>query len=83
MGPLRLSVAFAALLCAAASRGGDTQALRAIGQGKAVYLTHCAPCHGARGEGTDKARSLSPPARAPSAAEVEKVIREGIAGTTM
>jgi mono/diheme cytochrome c family protein len=41
----------AALLCAAASRGADTQTLRAIGQGKAVYLTHCAPCHGADSAG--------------------------------
>jgi len=41
----------AALFCAAASRGADTQTLRAIGQGKAVYLTQCAPCHGADSAG--------------------------------
>jgi mono/diheme cytochrome c family protein len=45
-------VAGAALLCATAARGADTNTLRAIGQGKAIYLTHCAPCHGADSSGT-------------------------------
>ena len=45
-------VAGAALLCATFARGADTQALRAIGQGKAIYLTHCAPCHGADSSGS-------------------------------
>lgn len=44
-------VAGAALLCAAQSQGADTATLRAIGQGKAVYLTNCAPCHGADAAG--------------------------------
>jgi mono/diheme cytochrome c family protein len=44
-------VAGAALLCATAARGADTHTLRAIGQGKAIYLTHCAPCHGADSTG--------------------------------
>jgi len=51
--------------------------------GGELFAQNCAPCHGTRGQGTDKAKSLSPPARAPSATEIEKVIREGIAGTTM
>ena len=46
-------------------------------------VQNCAPCHGARGEGTDKAKSLRTPASARGATEVGKVIREGIAGTTM
>lgn len=44
-------VAAAALLCASLSWGADTATLRAIGQGKAVYLTQCAPCHGADSTG--------------------------------
>jgi len=44
-------VAGAALLCASFARGADTNTLRAIGQGKAIYLTHCAPCHGADSSG--------------------------------
>ena len=44
-------VAGAALLCATAARGADTNTLRAIGQGKAIYLTHCAACHGADSSG--------------------------------
>jgi mono/diheme cytochrome c family protein len=55
----------------------------AAGAGAALFEQNCAPCHGARGAGTDKAKSLVPPERARSAAEVETVIRGGIAGTTM
>lgn len=44
-------VAGAALVCAAFAGGADTKELRAIGEGKALYLTHCAPCHGADATG--------------------------------
>ena len=41
----------AALLAADASIAGDKNRLRAIGQGRALFLTHCAPCHGADARG--------------------------------
>ncbi len=49
----------------------------------ALFEHNCAPCHGPRGRGSDKAKSLLTPAKARGAAEVEKVIREGLAGTSM
>lgn len=65
------------------SRPASAARASAADTGGELFAQNCAPCHGARGEGTDKAKSLSPPARAPGVTEVEKVIREGIAGTTM
>lgn len=49
----------------------------------AVFERNCAPCHGANGEGTPKAHPLSPAQKASSAAQIEAVVRDGIAGTGM
>ena len=48
-----------------------------------LFARNCAPCHGAKGEGTAKARPLSPPQRAKTEAEIEKVVRDGIEGSGM
>ena len=41
-----------AALLAAPAVAQDTGTLKAIGQGRAVYLVHCAGCHGADAKGT-------------------------------
>jgi len=41
-----------ALLAAGSLAWGDDDALRAIGQGRAIYLQLCASCHGPHGEGS-------------------------------
>lgn len=41
-----------AALLAATAVAQDTDTLKAIGQGRAIYLTHCASCHGADVKGT-------------------------------
>ena len=41
-----------AALLAAPAVAQDTDTLKAIGQGRAIYLTHCASCHGADVKGT-------------------------------
>ena len=41
-----------ATLLAAPAAAQDTATLKAIGQGRAVYLVHCAACHGADAKGT-------------------------------
>lgn len=51
MRKLIVVLAGAALLAAPAV-AQDTDTLKAIGQGRAVYLTHCAGCHGADVKGT-------------------------------
>ena len=51
MRKLIVVLAGAALLAAPAV-AQDTDTLKAIGQGRAVYLTHCASCHGADVKGT-------------------------------
>jgi len=43
----RIVVLAGAALMAAPAVAQDTDTLKAIGQGRAVYLTHCAGCHGA------------------------------------
>jgi len=49
----RLIVVLAgAALLAAPAVAQDTNTLKAIGQGRAVYLVHCAGCHGADVKGT-------------------------------
>lgn len=49
----RLIVVLAgAALLAAPAMAQDTGTLKAIGQGRAVYLVHCAACHGADAKGT-------------------------------
>jgi mono/diheme cytochrome c family protein len=40
-----------ALLPAVVATAGDKNRLRAIGQGRALFLTHCASCHGADARG--------------------------------
>lgn len=64
-------------------RGGTAPAAAAPRSGQPLFARNCAPCHGARGEGTAKARPLSPPQRARSQAEIETLLRDGIAGTAM
>lgn len=49
----------------------------------AVFARNCAPCHGANGEGTPKAQPLWPARKASRAAQIEAVVRDGIAGTLM
>jgi mono/diheme cytochrome c family protein len=51
MKQLIVVLAGAALLAAPAA-AQDTNTLKAIGQGRAIYLTHCAGCHGADVKGT-------------------------------
>lgn len=41
----------AALLVAAAAGAGEKSDLRAIGEGRALYLTNCAGCHGSDATG--------------------------------
>jgi mono/diheme cytochrome c family protein len=41
-----IAVAGTALLVAALAGADDTSDLRAIGEGRALYLTNCAGCHG-------------------------------------
>jgi mono/diheme cytochrome c family protein len=49
----RLIVVLAgAALLAAPAFAQDNNTLKAIGQGRAVYLVHCASCHGADAKGT-------------------------------
>jgi mono/diheme cytochrome c family protein len=44
-----IAVAGTALLAATLAGADDTSRLRAIGEGRALYLTHCASCHGQEG----------------------------------
>jgi mono/diheme cytochrome c family protein len=48
--PLALA-SLVSLLPADSSIAGDKNRLRAIGQGRALFLTHCASCHGADARG--------------------------------
>jgi hypothetical protein len=56
---IKRSLAFASLLVLAGGMGAsaadestlDTATLKAIGTGRAIYLTNCAGCHGALAEG--------------------------------
>jgi mono/diheme cytochrome c family protein len=55
-----LALAFlGALLPPAAAADGDTNRLRAIGQGRALFLTHCVACHGLDGRGGTGGADLS------------------------
>ena len=45
-------LAVAALLVGTVSGAADTNRLRAIGEGRALYLAHCASCHGADAKGS-------------------------------
>jgi mono/diheme cytochrome c family protein len=51
MNRLVVFVAAAGLLAASASRAQDVKELRAIGQGRALYLMYCASCHGTDARG--------------------------------
>jgi len=57
--------------------------------GQAVYAEHCSSCHGDRGAGDGFAAAELPVAptdfrgRQASAAEVQRILREGVAGTSM
>lgn len=66
---------------AAPRAGGD--APNRPRNGQPLFARNCAPCHGAKGEGTAKARPLKPPQLATSDAQIEKLVREGVAGTGM
>jgi len=48
--PLALA-SLVALLPAGTATAGDKNRLRAIGQGRALFLVHCASCHGADARG--------------------------------
>ena len=61
MRKLIVVLAGAALLAAPAV-AQDTGTLKAIGQGRAVYLTHCAGCHGADAKGTTEGTNGGIPA---------------------
>jgi len=57
-----LALAFlVALLCADLAAGGDKNRLRAIGQGRALFLAHCASCHGADARGATPGTDGGPP----------------------
>lgn len=51
MNRLVVVAAAAGLLAAGSSEAQDVKELRAIGQGRALYLAHCAPCHGTDARG--------------------------------
>jgi mono/diheme cytochrome c family protein len=59
--PTVVVFAVAGVLAASTAQGQDVKELRAVGQGRALYLTYCASCHGtdARGAltGTDHLRT--------------------------
>ena len=65
-----------------ANRTLDARARSAL-PAAAVFERNCAPCHGAAGEGTPKARPLSPAQKAASPAQIEAAVRNGIPGTGM
>lgn len=62
-----------------------------VARGRALFLQHCALCHGERGDGRGRRRgSLSrPPANfrsplfEPDPARIRRVIRNGVAGSDM
>src|SRR5438034_1387539 len=56
----------------------------ALDQGRRLFETHCAPCHGPRGEGA-KGPTLVQPSlpRASDDASLLRIIRNGIDGTEM
>jgi mono/diheme cytochrome c family protein len=56
--PLAL-VAVAALAVPFPASAGDRDQLRAIGQGRALYLAHCASCHGPAGRGAEGVPDLT------------------------
>lgn len=62
---------------------GATARAKAGAPAPAVFARNCAPCHGANGEGTPKAQPLWPARKASSAAQIEAVVRNGVAGTLM
>jgi mono/diheme cytochrome c family protein len=51
MNRLFVFVAAAGLLAAGTARAQDVKKLRAIGQGRALYLVYCASCHGTDARG--------------------------------
>lgn len=52
-------VAVAALALPLSASAGDKDHLRAIGQGRALYLAHCASCHGPAGRGAEGVPDLT------------------------
>lgn len=60
MTTARLALAsLASLVLASPALGADKEQLRAIGQGRALFLTHCVSCHGPDGRGTDGVPDLT------------------------
>jgi mono/diheme cytochrome c family protein len=54
-------ILLAALGVALPATAGDRNRLRAIGQGRALFLVHCASCHGADARGTGAESEASAP----------------------
>jgi mono/diheme cytochrome c family protein len=54
-----LPTLLASLGLVASAFGGDKDQLRAIGQGRALFLSHCVACHGPAGRGGDAAPDLT------------------------
>ena len=82
---LRAVIAFTATLCA----DSEPVATQPTSESKALYLQHCASCHGAEGAGNGPAAAALPrPAtnfqtKRPSVEYAESVIENGIPGTAM
>jgi mono/diheme cytochrome c family protein len=57
MKPKIVLGAVALLVVAAFAQAKDTRKLQAIGQGRALYLQHCASCHGPQARGVESGES--------------------------
>jgi mono/diheme cytochrome c family protein len=52
-------VSLASLALTSPALAGDKEQLRAIGQGRALFLVHCASCHGANARGLEGVPDLT------------------------
>lgn len=71
------------VLVAAGVAGVAAQGVRRV-DAAVLYLKHCASCHGEKGEGTPGVRPLTGDlAHGDRLEDVERVVRDGIEGSTM
>jgi putative heme-binding domain-containing protein len=73
---------FPVLLCAQSLQPRLAVGKPAATQGRALFLSNCSICHGALGEG-GRGPNLSAGMHQRAASEIEKVIRQGVAGSQM
>jgi cytochrome c oxidase cbb3-type subunit 3 len=80
----RILIAASVALGLATSAMSHAQGTNDIEQGRRLFETHCAPCHGPGGEG-GKGPTLAQPSlpRASDDDSLRRIIREGIGGTEM